>query len=1056
MLPDIKSKIIGRRYELHDQIGQGGMGAVYRALDRLTGQEVALKQVLTMPGASELGDTHDVVDFRIALAQEFKLLASLRHPNVIEVLDYGFDAGAAADLRQPYFTMELLTNTQTVLEAATDEPLPRRLNFIVQILQALVYLHRRDVLHRDLKPANVLVVDGQVKVLDFGLSIMQTRTTEEDAGGMAGTLGYMAPEILMGGAATEASDLYAVGMIAYELLSGRHPFDPDNSDPGTLVNHVLYTTPDVNEVDVPEPITEILASLLTKKPEERYQDARAVIQALDEATTETIVVETAATRDSFLQAARLVGRDSELMQLTNALRAALRGEGSAWLIGGESGVGKSRLVDELRTLGMVEGAMVVRGQAVSEGRSPYQLWRRVFRWMGLIGDLEPVDAGLVKLLVPDVVALPEFDLGAAMGLEPAKAQTRLLDALVKTVRGTGQPVMILLEDLHWANSESIALLASLARYVEELPLIILASFRDDERPGLPKVMPEIAFMKLNRLESNHIAELSAAMLGESGAQPQVVDLLQRETEGNVFFLVEVVRALAEEAGRLDQIGRMTLPQQVFAGGVQVIVQRRLDRLPGWTHPLLNIAAVVGRQIDMDLMQAIAPDADLGAWLIECANAAVLEVLDAQWRFAHDSLRDGVLDQLDATARRDLHRQVAEAIEAHYSQSERAAALAHHWRLAGDHDKEQYYVILAGEQDLRSGAFEGAVAMFERALALLSPDDVLDEADSQYRRVYLQHRSAEAYLGFGGYEQARERYREALMICEQIEDTTGIARSLYALGDVHFALSELKQARQYYQEAHNLFQTLEDQSGVAKALNSLGNVAYELGDQEIAKHFYQQSLTLSREIGDQWGMAGSLKGGDQQRVNSETRAARKAEQERLIQEIDTLREADDIAGVAAGLFELGMLIFQMGDYGGARVHFADALSFYGQLDDTTGVIMAFQWLGAVSRATGDYDEAAKLMRKALNAALRDDNNALAQEAMLGMARLNIDREREGEALEILAFLLSYTELTDVVEDDAEQLVFDLEENLSQEVIAHFWDVGKAHTFESLTEKLMQER
>ena len=119
-------------------------------------------------------------------------------------------------------------------------------------------------------------------------------------------------------------------------------------------------------------------------------------------------------------------------------------------------------------------------------------------------------------------------------------------------------------------------------------------------------------------------------------------------------------------------------------------------------------------------------------------------------------------------------------------------------------------------------------------------------------------------------------------------------------------------------------------------------------------------------------------------------------------------------------------------------------------------MTFQWLGTVSLALDDHEEAAKFLRKALNAALRIDDKGLAQDAMLGMAHMNVARGREGDALEILAFLLSYPELTDVVEDDAEQLVFDLEESLSQEVIAHFWELGKAHTFETLAEKLVDER
>src|SRR5262245_13911614 len=159
--------VIGKRYQLLNRLGQGGMGVVYRATDNLTGKIVALKQV-TSPSerlifASRVDDTTDV---RLSLANEFKTLATLRHPFIISVLDYGFDAQ-----RQPYFTMDLLENAQTIVATAQNRDFKSRLELLTQVLQALVYLHRRSILHRDLKPGNVMVVDGQAKVLDFGLSL---------------------------------------------------------------------------------------------------------------------------------------------------------------------------------------------------------------------------------------------------------------------------------------------------------------------------------------------------------------------------------------------------------------------------------------------------------------------------------------------------------------------------------------------------------------------------------------------------------------------------------------------------------------------------------------------------------------------------------------------------------------------------------------------------------------------------------------------------------------------------------------------------------------------
>src|SRR5205823_6549101 len=166
-----------------------------------------------------------------------------------------------------------------------------------------------------------------------------------------------------------------------------------------------------------------------------------------------------------------------------------------------------------------------------------------------------------------------------------------------------QPMVIILEDLQWAG-ESLGILARLNAMVRDLPLLILGSYRDDERLDLPSTLPVMRLLRLERLDQAAITELSVAMLGDTGRQQEIVNLLQRETEGNVFFLVEVVRALAEEAGQLDRVAQMTLPANIFTGGVARIVQRRLNRIKPANRPLLEIAAVAGRQLDLALLHRV--------------------------------------------------------------------------------------------------------------------------------------------------------------------------------------------------------------------------------------------------------------------------------------------------------------------------------------------------------------------------------------------------------------------------------------------------------------------
>ncbi|MBE7528252.1 MAG: serine/threonine protein kinase [Chloroflexi bacterium] len=240
------SALLQNRYQLVEPIGHGGMGVVYRALDRLAGQEVALKRVMEREEIAEedtavplsLLSTHRFTR-RLALAQEFQLLAGLRHPHIISVLDYGFDAD-----RMPFFTMDLLPAAQTVVEAGRRLSLPEQITLIIQMLQALTYLYWRGVLHNDLKPANVLVVDEQIKLLDFGLSAAAGQSS-----GGAGTWAYMAPEVMRGGKVgqspySRASDLFAVGVMAYEMIVGRRPFP--TIAPSLPVNQIWRSCPKTN------------------------------------------------------------------------------------------------------------------------------------------------------------------------------------------------------------------------------------------------------------------------------------------------------------------------------------------------------------------------------------------------------------------------------------------------------------------------------------------------------------------------------------------------------------------------------------------------------------------------------------------------------------------------------------------------------------------------------------------------------------------------------------------------------------------------------------------
>jgi tetratricopeptide (TPR) repeat protein len=591
----------------------------------------------------------------------------------------------------------------------------------------------------------------------------------------AGTLAYMTPELFAGEPVTKAADLYAVGVMAYELFAGRFPYNQANV--AVLLTDILTKFVDVRSIGVGDELAAVLERLLVKSREERYSDAGEVIRDLCAATGCAAPPETVEIRESYLQAARFVGRETELGRLSEALEATLAGRGSAWLVGGESGVGKSRLADELRTLALVRGAQVPRGQAISKGGSPYHLWRDVLRWLALTSDLAEEEASVLKPLVPDIADLVGFDVPDLPSLDPEVTQARLLWVVSEVFGRQDRPVVVILEDLQWAGSESLAMLDRLTQGVRDLPLLLIGTYRDDEQPHLPEVLPRMQVLKLERLTKQGVAELSVSMLGEVGRREPVVRLLQRETEGNPFFLVEVVRALAEEAGQLERVGVMTLPATVFAAGVWELVQRRLDRVPEGARPLLRLAAVAGRELDLDVLWTLAPEVDLERWLATCADVAVLEVDGEQWRFAHNMLREGILDALTEEVLSGLHRKVAETLERSFPEraKEQAGIQAHLWERAEESEKAIEYLLRAGEQARAAYANEEAIAYFRRALALLDrfpPEaSVADPWDASRKRWRLgaakELGQIQAYLGGAKSTEAEDYLRQAITLGKEI-------------------------------------------------------------------------------------------------------------------------------------------------------------------------------------------------------------------------------------------------------------------------------------------------
>jgi eukaryotic-like serine/threonine-protein kinase len=873
---------LNRRYSLENGLGSGGIGAVYRANDKLASdqkQVVAFKRVQIPIERLTFASQANHPSVLIALAQELQNLASLRHPHVINVLDYGFEAVSEEKFR-PFYTTELLENPQTIIEASRNRSFEDKMRLVAQMLQALIFLHRRGILHRNLKPDNVLVVNDRVRLMDGGLAIAP-KYIQEQPTQHVNTLAYLAPEMILAGKpASIQSDLYAVGLLIYEILTGEFPYQKGSAQ--ELLANLQYFTPNTSTITHPE-LAQIVGKLLTKVAEDRYESAYELLEILQDATGLPLLQEDFLfINESFLQSSKLVGRDNEMTQLNNAVQQLLEGKGSAWLIAGESGVGKSRLLTETRTLALVRGVTVLRAYAVNTNNAPYRLWQPILRGLAIAVELSNLEASVLKSIVPDIETVLQKSVENAPLLDPKATQMRLLTVLYDMFTRflQTQALVVLLDDLHWADQETLDLLRLLLPLIAQHKFLIVGNFRNDEKPALGDELPSMTVLPLRRLNVRYISELTQQILGAAGELPIVNALLYRETEGNVFFLVEVMRTLAEQVGDLSQIGIKTLPEQLFVGGIQEAITRRLERVPESDRALLSVAALMGRDVDTTLLKHLNPDEDVEQWLYYSGEVAVLEWVDERWAFAHDKLREGAIARLSFDQKRAYHAQIAQAIEAIYGQNgANSATLAYHWGLAQHNEKEYAYAQQASETAIRRYAISEALQWLTRAYELSNTPkkratvafqlgDVYqligetDRAKSLYeegRDHALQGndipetleaaiRLANFWRLQSDYAQAHILVSDALSMPKADNHPVQLGRLLDILADVYLHHGEYHHARTSALLALQNALKRDDKRDMALALGKIGYALFGLKEYDQVDRCYRIALYISTELG----------------------------------------------------------------------------------------------------------------------------------------------------------------------------------------------------------------
>lgn len=767
------------RYRIDRELGQGGMGMVYKAHDELLDRDVAIKIL----NRSALG-----TEGRVRMLREAQAAAQLNHPNIVSI----YDAGESENI--PFIVMELVDGDS--LYEKRPAGLLEMLGIARQICLALDHAHSHNIVHRDLKPENVLVnILDQVKLTDFGLarSIASRITTE---GSIAGSVLYLAPELALGQVFDGRADLYALGVILYELTAGEPPFTAD--DPLAIISqhlHAPVVPPRARNEHIPTGLDALIQQLMSKQPEDRPASALQVFQMLERIETgdaEPAAGEQLSLLDRMVRG-RLVGRENELAVALNSWEQACAGQGGVLLISGEPGIGKTRLAYELVAQVQVRGARVVMGNCYAEGSAPYSPVAQIIE---AVAGLYPLDQlpglpGLLSLAPALRARYPEIP--ALASLEDQAEQKQMLENLVACFSAISDlgPVLLVLEDAHWADSCTLDLLLYLARRAarQHLRLMLLLTYREielDEIRTLNQVLYDLerehlsTRIKLGRLSLEQTEDLLKAILQET-PPPDFLDSLQRETEGNPFFIEEVCKALIEQEElslenghwRWPHAGEIKIPQSI-----KMAIQSRLSRLPAIAQETLRIASVTGREFDFETLKAVCelPEEDLLEALESAERAQlILEIRKPGksrggsrapvFAFQHALIASTLYESMNSLRRRRLHQRIALALErlnqGHLEGLE--PQLGRHFAEAAEWDKASRYLLQAGDQARRVYAYPEAIDQYQQALTILKDQDNYEMAARTLMKLGL------LYHATFDFQHSRQAYQEGFTLWRQASE-----------------------------------------------------------------------------------------------------------------------------------------------------------------------------------------------------------------------------------------------------------------------------------------------
>lgn len=723
----LPGQIINKQYQIADQLGEGRLGTVVKVMDLQTQRMAALKTLPLTLGV-------ETID---RFASQVHLLLELDHPHIAHI----YDCDWSQDGSYTFIVEELLAGPTLYerlvnqKERLTEDEI---LKIALDLTLALEYAHSRGVIHGNLRPEDIFLTPQGVKLSSFGLGRLEETRNLLEAPMLFLTASHLAPEQILGHSLDARTDLYALGVILYQLITGRLPFEGTERE--ILQAHLEQqpVPPRQLNPNLSYSIEHLVLKLLAKNPNDRYasvKQARRIASGLIFSGGE-----------GHLPGQQpLVGREYQLQRLDACWTEVQAGCGQLALITGESGIGKTSLARQFAAERQAEVVLMGRCQA-GAGGPPYQPFREALQAYFATVPPELFNQETQQLIANFTRLAPELrqivpGLPEPPALEPQQEQVRLITSLAQFIKQAAQqrPWLLILDDLQWIDPSSLELLRYLGRHLPETALFVIGTYRDTEvrrkhplrvllrdlrRIVSPRRLP------LNRLSLADVAQLLSDLW--IGPVPQnLTQKIFQQTKGNPLYVEEIAKGLEDDGlvvldnGEWRFLGLeiVRLPQTIHEA-----IEGRIHYLSADVRDVLAQAAVLGETFRLADLVAMS---GLSEWtVLEHLDVALERQLvqemsgDAAMRFSHAEIHQVLYQDLGDLRRRRLHRRAGETLErrAQPEPERLAEELAHHFSQAGEVEKALIYSVVAARQAETLYANELAAQWYSHALDLLAQLD----------------------------------------------------------------------------------------------------------------------------------------------------------------------------------------------------------------------------------------------------------------------------------------------------------------------------------------------